>query len=352
MYKVRHIRESEGEAKLIIIMERGAPRENIDLVIEKVRERGFSPHPIFGVERTVIGVIGDNTRESIPYFQQLPLVESVVPVLKPYKLASREAHAGTSQIKVGKAVVGGQALAVAAGPCAVEDKEQLLTTAKFVSECGAVMLRGGAYKPRTEAYAFQGLGKKGLELLAEAREQTGLAVVTEVVDTRAVKEVAKYADMLQIGARSMQNFALLREAGASGHPVLLKRGLASTVDEWLSAAEYILAEGNSQVVLCERGIRTFETATRFTLDLSSVPVVQHYSHLPILVDPSHAAGNWRLVRALSLAAVAAGADGLLVETHPDPSRALVDGAQALDFDNFKRLMAAVRKVAKAIGRTL
>ncbi len=333
-------------------MERGAPKHAIDQVIQKIQERGFKAHPSIGVERAVIGVIGEKTRDFIPYFQQLPWVENVIPVLKPYKLASREAHPETSQIKVGSALVGGNALAIAAGPCAVEDREQLLSTAKFVKECGAVMLRGGAYKPRTEAYAFQGLGRRGLEMLAEARQQTGLAVVTEVVDTRAVKEVAKYADMLQIGARSMQNFALLREAGASGHPVLLKRGLASTVDEWLSAAEYILAEGNPNVVLCERGIRTFETATRFTLDLSSVPLVRHNSHLPILVDPSHAAGNWRLVRALSLAAVAAGADGLLVETHPDPSRALVDGAQSLDFDNFKKLMTAVRKVAKAVGRTL
>jgi 3-deoxy-7-phosphoheptulonate synthase len=333
-------------------MEHGAPKRDIDFVLSKIEERSFRAHPSIGVERTIIGVIGDNTRDSIPYFQQLPGVESVIPVLKPYKLASREAHPQTSQIRVGSAVIGTEAIAIAAGPCAVEDREQLLSTARLVKDCGAVMLRGGAYKPRTEAYAFQGLGKKGLEMLAEAREQTGLAVVTEVVDTRAVKEVAKYADMLQIGARSMQNFALLREAGASGHPVLLKRGLASTVDEWLSAAEYILAEGNPNVVLCERGIRTFETATRFTLDLSSVAVVRHHSHLPILVDPSHAAGNWRFVRSLALAAIAAGADGLLIEVHPEPARALVDGAQSLDPDNFRKLMSAARKVAKAVGRAL
>ena len=337
---------------MIILMEHGAPKRDIDFVLSKIEERGFRAHPSIGVERTIIGVIGDNTRDSIPYFQQLPGVESVIPVLKPYKLASREAHPQTSQIRVGSVVIGTEAIAIAAGPCAVEDREQLLSTARLVKDCGAVMLRGGAYKPRTEAYAFQGLGKKGLEMLAEAREQTGLAVVTEVVDTRAVKEVAKYADMLQIGARSMQNFALLREAGASGHPVLLKRGLASTVDEWLSAAEYILAEGNPNVVLCERGIRTFETATRFTLDLSSVAVVRHHSHLPILVDPSHAAGNWRFVRSLALAAIAAGADGLLIEVHPEPARALVDGAQSLDPDNFRKLMSAARKVAKAVGRAL
>ncbi|MHB1420922.1 MAG: 3-deoxy-7-phosphoheptulonate synthase [Bacillota bacterium] len=337
---------------MIIVMQNGASVVEIEEVQKRLVELGFKTHPIYGDEKTVIGAIGDKKVLASESIINMPGVEKLVPILKPYKRVSKELQQGKSIIQVGNVQIGGPELVVMAGPCAVENREQIITVAHEVKRAGAHILRGGAYKPRSSPYAFQGLEEEGLILLAHAREETGMPIITEAVDTREVEIVARYADVIQIGARNMQNFRLLREVGMAGKPVLLKRGLAATIEEWLMAAEYIIDAGNPNVILCERGIRTYETATRNTLDLSAIPLVQEFSHLPIIVDPSHATGNWKLVYPLSKAAVAVGADGLLVEVHPDPSRALCDGPQSLHPATFREMMHGLAPVAKAVGREL
>ncbi|WP_109207591.1 3-deoxy-7-phosphoheptulonate synthase [Moorella sp. Hama-1] len=337
---------------MIIVMKPGATREQIETVSERLVEMGFKTHPIYGQEKTVIGAIGDKKALSSEALINLPGVEKIVPIMKPYKLVSRELKDTPTIVRLGGVPVGGRGLVVMAGPCAVESEEQLMAAARAVKAAGAQVLRGGAFKPRTSPYAFQGLEEEGLKMLARVREETGMPFVTEAVDTRDVPLVAEYADAIQIGARNMQNFRLLQEAGATGKPILLKRGLAATIEEWLMAAEYILDSGNPNVILCERGIRTFETATRFTLDLAAVAVVKENSHLPVIVDPSHSTGSWRLVLPMARAAVAAGADGLIIEVHPDPARALCDGPQSLHPETFDRLMGELAQVALAVGRGL
>ncbi|MGQ9497573.1 MAG: 3-deoxy-7-phosphoheptulonate synthase [Desulfotomaculales bacterium] len=332
---------------MIVVMQRGASPEQVEKVEAKLRELGFLTHPIFGKERTVIGAIGDK-RVTADFLLNWPGVERIVPILKPYKLVSRELKQEKTVVRIGKATVGAGAPVIIAGPCAVESEEQLLATAHAVKQAGAHLLRGGAFKPRTSPYSFQGLEEDGLKLLARAREATGLPVVTEALDTRDVELVANYADVIQIGARNMQNFRLLREVGRTGKPVLLKRGFAATIEEWLMAAEYIAAAGNHRIILCERGIRTYEPALRNTLDISSIPLVQQLSHLPVIVDPSHATGNWRLVTPLAKAAVAAGADGVMVEVHPDPANALCDGPQSLTPASFAQMVREVNVVAYSI----
>jgi 3-deoxy-7-phosphoheptulonate synthase len=333
-------------------MQQGATPDQVRAVMERLQNSGFQVHISRGVERTIIGIIGDRTRLEDTALEAMPGVEKVMPVLQPYKLASRAFHPEDSVIMVGDLAIGGETVHVMAGPCAVESREQLLEAARQVKAAGATILRGGAYKPRTSPYSFQGLEEKGLQLLAEAREVTGLKVVTEVMDARTLPLVAEYADILQIGARNMQNFFLLREVGRLDKPVLLKRGLSCTIEEWLMAAEYIMSMGNQRVILCERGIRTFETYTRNTLDLSAVPVVKHFSHLPVVVDPSHGTGKWQFVPTMARAAVAAGADGLLIEVHPNPAEALCDGPQSLTPENFARMMKELRRVARAVNRRL
>ncbi|WP_334111225.1 3-deoxy-7-phosphoheptulonate synthase, partial [Thermodesulfitimonas autotrophica] len=314
---------------------------------------GFKAHLSRGVEKTIIGVIGDERRLKEVALEVLPGVEEVIPILQPYKMASRSFRADRTVIDLGDGIViGGERIHVMAGPCAVESREQLLTAAEKVKAAGATILRGGAFKPRTSPYSFQGLGEEGLKILAEAREKFGLKIVTEVMDIRTLPLVAAYADIIQIGTRNMQNFDLLKEVGKVNRPVLLKRGLSATIEEWLMAAEYILANGNFNVILCERGIRSFETYTRNTLDLSAVPVVKHLSHLPVVVDPSHGLGRWKFVAPMCRAAIAAGADGLLVEVHPNPAAALCDGAQSLTPENFAAMMDDLRRIAAALGRTL
>ena len=332
---------------MIIVMSRTAAPEHVQAVTDRVREVGLRPEVSVGEDRSVIGVIGGNAYAYREAFAHLPGIQEIVQITKPFKLASREFQPRDTVVDVGGVPVGGDQVVMMAGPCSVEDRGMLLETARFVAESGARILRGGAFKPRTSPYSFQGLGEAGLRLLAEAREETGLRVVSEVVAPGDVGLVASYVDMLQVGTRNMQNYALLQEVGRSGKPVLLKRGMSSTVEEWLLAAEYILSQGNRGVVLCERGIRTFEHSTRFTLDLNSVPLVRELSHLPVVVDPSQGTGRWTLVRPMSLAAVAAGAQGLLVEVHPRPDQALSDGAQSLDFEAFARLMRELRGLLEA-----
>ena len=336
---------------MIIIMWTGATEGQVGRVQERLKEWGFDIHLSRGVERTIIGAVGAKKDPAMaPSLEAMAGVERVVPILAPYKLAGKEFKQERSEVRVGPVTIGGRKAVIIAGPCAVESREQIIATARAIKDAGADMLRGGAYKPRTSPYAFQGLEQEGLALLAEARAETGLPVVTEVVNPRDVDLVAEFADMLQIGARNMQNFPLLREVGRVNKPVLLKRGLAATTEEWLMAAEYILSEGNYAVVLCERGIRTYETSTRNTLDLSAIPVVQRLSHLPILADPSHGTGKRFLVAPLSRAALAVGADGLMIEVHPDPEKALSDGPQSLSFAEFARLMLELKPVAEAVGR--
>ncbi|MFO7310606.1 MAG: 3-deoxy-7-phosphoheptulonate synthase [Bacillota bacterium] len=337
---------------MIVVMRKGASEDDIQRVMERLRELGFSVHLSRGVERTVIGAIGDKKPERVQQIEAMEGVEKIVHILQPYKLAGREFHPEPSVVSVGPVRVGPDTLTVIAGPCAVESEEQILTVAEAVKEAGATMLRGGAFKPRTSPYSFQGLAEEGLKLLALARERTGLPVVTEVMNPQDVELVASYADVLQIGARNMQNFPLLREVGRTNKPVLLKRGLAATIEEWLMAAEYIMSAGNHNVILCERGIRTFETATRNTLDLNAVPVVKHLSHLPIIVDPSHGTGKWPYVIPMARAAVAAGADGLIVEVHPRPEEAVSDGQQSLKPEKFRELMQEVSAIAAVLGRQL
>ena len=319
----------------------------VQAVVERVQEIGMRPEVSVGEDRSVIGVIGGNAYAHREAFSHLPGIQEIVQITKPFKLASREFQLRDTVVDVGGVPIGGADIVIMAGPCSVENPAMLLETARFVAAQGARILRGGAFKPRTSPYSFQGLGEEGLRMLAAARDETGLRVVSEVVSPADVEMVARYVDMLQLGTRNMQNYALLQEVGRSGKPVLLKRGMSSTVEEWLLAAEYVLSQGNRDVVLCERGIRTFETSTRFTLDLNSVPLVRELSHLPIVVDPSQGTGRWSLVRPMSLAAVAAGAQGLIVEVHPRPGEAMSDGAQSLDFETFGRLVREVRRLLEA-----
>ena len=330
---------------MVIIMNPDATAQNIDDVIEVIESQGLTAKVMEGAQQKIVGVIGDKTRLAACAIDAMPGVEQSVAISKSYKLASREFHPQSSVIDVAGILVGGGDFVVMAGPCAVESRAQLLEAAEIAKEGGAQFLRGGAYKPRTSPYSFQGLEEEGLKYLAEAREKTGLRVVTEVTEVEAVPTVAAYADLLQIGARNMQNFRLLKEVGRTNKPVLLKRGLAATLDEWLNAAEYILNEGNPNVIFCERGIRSYETYTRNTLDLSAVAAIKRLSHLPIIVDPSHGTGKWRLIKPMSLAAVAAGADGLILEMHPNPAKALSDGPQSLTPENYKDLMRDVKKLA-------
>src|SRR5690554_2340526 len=337
---------------MIVVMSPAAGRRELENVINRLKEMNFGVHLSQGVERTIIGAIGEKTPEILESIAAMPGVEKVVPILTPFKLASRDFKAETTLVQVGPVTFGGRKVVVIAGPCAVEDREQLLSVAAALKKMGVHMLRGGAYKPRTSPYSFQGLAREGLELLKEAREETGLPVVTEVVSPQEVELVAEYSDVLQIGARNMQNFILLSAAGQAQKPVILKRGPAARVEEWLMAAEYIMKEGNFQVVLCERGIRTFETATRNTLDISAVPLVKGLSHLPVIVDPSHAAGRRDLVFPLACAAVAAGADGLMIEVHPCPEKALSDGPQSLTPAEFATLRQGLEPLARAVGKDL
>ena len=339
---------------MIIVMASDATDREIQAVEDKIVNSGYRPHEIVGVERKVIGAVGDDSRKDqlMEMIECMPGVENVLPILKPYKLASKQVKPDPSVIKVGEASVGGGKIAVMAGPCSVESKEQICSTAKLVKEAGANFMRGGAYKPRTSPYSFQGMEEEGLILLAEAKKETGLPIVTEVMNPREVDLVAKYADIMQVGARNVQNFSLLKELGKLKKPILLKRGMMTTIKEFLMSAEYILSEGNSDVILCERGIRTFETATRNTLDLSCIPVIKKESHLPIIIDPSHGTGHWDLVESMSRAAIAAGADGLMIEVHPDPENAYSDGPQSLKPEKFSRLMVTLRPLIELMGRTL
>ncbi|MCL6634544.1 MAG: 3-deoxy-7-phosphoheptulonate synthase [Peptococcaceae bacterium] len=335
---------------MIVVMRPDATAAQIGMVEERLREFGFKAHSICGREKTVIGAVGDIRDLEAGGIVNLPGVEKIVPVLKPYKLAARELKQEDTVIQVRGVSIGGGGVVIMAGPCAVESREQLMEAARAVKKAGAQILRGGAFKPRSSPYSFQGLEEKGLIMLAEAREETGMPVVTEALDTRDVELVARYTDIIQVGARNMQNFRLLREVGQAGLPVLLKRGLSATIEEWLMAAEYVMAAGNPNIILCERGIRTYETATRNTLDLSAVPMVKELSHLPVIVDPSHATGAWKLVAPLARGAVAAGADGLMIEVHPDPARALCDGPQSLTPELFAVLVSGLVPVARAVGR--
>jgi 3-deoxy-7-phosphoheptulonate synthase len=337
---------------MIIVLRPGAAEEEIAQVCRRIEALGLTPHLSRGVERTIIGAIGDERILLDKGIEALPMVEKVLPVLRPYKLASRDFHPDNTVVAVNGVQVGDQRLAVVAGPCSVESREMLLGVAREVREAGAHLLRGGAFKPRTSPYAFQGLGEEALRYLAEARRETGMPIVTELMDPREAMLVLKYADVVQVGARNMQNFRLLKELGMQKTPVLLKRGMSSTIRELLMSAEYIMSEGNYRVILCERGIRTFEDATRNTLDLSAIPVLKQNTHLPVLVDPSHGTGKWDLVAPMVLAAVAAGADGVMVEVHPKPEEALSDGPQALLPSRFRRMMSDLRRVAEAVGRTL
>jgi 3-deoxy-7-phosphoheptulonate synthase len=338
---------------MIIVMKAGAGKKEKEEVLKRIRELGYKPHVIHGTTRDVIGAVGDERGKLVlQSMESMPGVESVVPILQPYKLASKEVKKESSLIDLGHGVViGGPRVIVMAGPCSVESEAQIMESARAVKAAGATVLRGGAFKPRTSPYSFQGLEEEGLRLLAKAREETGLPIVTEVINPETVELVAEYADILQIGARNSQNFALLKKVGQIRKPVLLKRGMSMTIQEFLMSAEYIMSEGNQAVILCERGIRTFETATRNTLDLSAIPVLKGKTHLPVIADPSHGTGNYHYVAPMSLAAVAAGADGLIVEVHPDPEHASSDGPQSLKPKKFVDLMAQVCKVAEAVGRS-
>jgi len=337
---------------MIIVLRPRATEEEISQVCRRIEALGLTPHLSRGVERTIIGAIGDERILLDKAIEALPMVERVLPILKPYKLASRDFQPDNTVVAINGVRVGGRSLAVVAGPCSVESREMLLALAKEVKASGAHLLRGGAFKPRTSPYAFQGLGEEALHYLAEAKQETGMPVVTELMDPREAPLLLKHADVIQVGARNMQNFRLLKELGMQKTPVLLKRGMSSTIRELLMSAEYIMSEGNYNVILCERGIRTFEDATRNTLDLSAIPVLKQLTHLPVLVDPSHGTGKWDLVAPMALAAVAAGADGIMVEVHPRPEEALSDGPQALRPHRFQRMMEDLRRVAEAVGRTV
>jgi 3-deoxy-7-phosphoheptulonate synthase len=337
---------------MIIVMKADATRAQIVNVTARIEQMGCQAHISKGQERTIIGIIGNGRPLDREQLALLDGVDRAVPVLRPFKLSSRDFHPQDTVVPINGIAVGGKRLWVAAGPCAVEDEAQILESARVVCEAGAHMLRGGAFKPRSSPYSFQGLGEEGLKLLARARQETGLPIVTEVISPEQVSLVAAYADMLQIGARNMQNYALLHAVGESQKPVLLKRGMMSTMEELLMSAEYILSHGNDRIVLCERGIRTFEKYTRNTLDINAVPLLKQLTHLPVVVDPSHATGKWELVTATAMAAIAAGADGLIIEVHPRPEQAMSDGVQSLKPEVFQRLMDRVRAVAEAVGREL
>lgn len=337
--------------KMMIVLEPGAREEQIEHIVQVVEAKGMQTHLSKGVDKTVIGLIGDKRLLAEVSLESFPGVAKVVSISEPYKLAGRNFHPENTQIHVGDVVIGGSEPVVMAGPCSVESRDQLLTTAKIVKEAGAHILRGGAFKPRSSPYSFQGLGEEGLQILAEARELTGLPIISEVMDPENLPLVAEYVDILQIGARNMQNFHLLKEVGRVNKPVMLKRGLSATIEEWLMSAEYILSAGNPNVILCERGIRTFETYTRNTLDLSAVPVVKHLSHLPIIVDPSHGVGKRRYIAPMSRAGIVAGADGLMIEVHPNPEQALSDGPQSLTPTEFKDMMATVQRLQSALNES-
>ena len=337
---------------MIVIMKAGATNAQISNVSARIEQIGCQPHISRGQERTIIGIIGNGRPVDPENIERMAGVERTVPIMRPFKLASRDFHPQDTVVKVNDILFGGRQFIVMAGPCAVENDGQLLEIAKAVKKAGAHILRGGAFKPRTSPYSFQGLGEAGLKLLAAAREETGLPIVSEVMEPQLVPLVAAYADILQIGARNMQNYALLHAVGEAHRPVLLKRGMMSTIEELLMAAEYVLSHGNDRIILCERGIRTFEPYTRNTLDISAVPLLKQLTHLPVVVDPSHGTGKWELVAPVSRAAVAAGADGLLIEVHPHPKHAVSDGAQSLKLARFAALMQSLRPVAEAVGRTL
>ncbi|HRF48617.1 MAG TPA: 3-deoxy-7-phosphoheptulonate synthase [Anaerolineales bacterium] len=337
---------------MIIVMKDHATAEQIAGVVTQVEAQGFRVHLSQGEERTIIGVIGDERPVEVGLFEVLDGVERTVPILKPYKLASREMHPADTLVPLDGLKVGGPKLALIAGPCSVESRSQILETAQAVKEAGATALRGGAYKPRTSPYAFQGLGEEGLELLAEARNLTGLPIVSEAMSEDQVAIVARYADVIQIGARNMQNYPLLNTVGKSGRPVLLKRGMMSTIEELLMAAEYILAQGNTRVMLCERGIRTFEKATRNTTDINAIPVLKRQTHLPVILDPSHGTGKVDYVAAVAKAGIAAGADGLIIEVHSHPEQALSDGGQSLRPEAFAKLVKDLRRIAEAVDRNI
>lgn len=335
-------------------MQIGAAKKALKEVEKKVKSLGFRPHVIDGEERQVVACIGAGRRSDLESLKILDGVEDVVPISKPYKLASREVKPVKTTISVrgGQVVIGGKDIVIMAGPCSVESSDQVSQTARAVKKYGAHILRGGAWKPRTSPYDFQGLEEEGLRLLAQARRETGLPVVTEIMNARDIELVEKYADILQVGARNVQNFGLLKELGQCKKPIFLKRGMATTIKEWLMSAEYIISHGNPNVMLCERGIRTFETATRNTLDLNAVPVLAEQTHLPVIVDPAHGTGHWQYVIPMACAAIAAGADGLMVEVHPTPEKAWSDGGQSLKFERFKELMDRIRPIARAVGRKL
>lgn len=337
---------------MMIVMATEATTEEVGAVVARVESEGLKAHLSQGTERTIIGVVGDIRWVNREQYLLMPGVSSIVPISRPYKLTSREFIPNDSVFPIDGVSIGGKDLVLIAGPCSVEDRNQMLETAQAVREAGAQALRGGAYKPRTSPYAFQGLGEEGLELLAEAREATGLPIVTEVMAPEMIPTVAKYADVLQIGARNMQNFALLNAAGESQLPVLLKRGIAATIEEFLMAAEYILSHGNRRVILCERGIRTFETATRNTTDINAIPVLKSLTHLPVILDPSHSTGNWQYVAPIARAGIAAGADGLIIEVHVNPEKALSDGAQSLKPERFADLVRQTRQLAEVVGRSV
>lgn len=330
-------------------MEKYAPKHEVEGVCDRLQEKGFQIHLSEGIERTIVGGIGERTNEIVDLLLTMPGVENVVPIVQPFKLASKEFKKEATIIKVASNFIGDGSLQIMAGPCAVEGRDKFIEIAKLVKDAGATMLRGGAFKPRTSPYSFQGLEIEGLEILKEASQITGLPVVTEVMDPRMIEVTAEYVDILQVGARNMQNFFLLRELGKINKPVLLKRGPSATIEEWIMAAEYIISSGNPEVILCERGIRTFETYTRNTLDLSAVPLIKDLTHLPIIVDPSHGTGKWKLVKPMALAAIGAGCDGLMVEVHQKPSEALSDGPQSLTPENFADLAARANALKNALA---
>jgi len=339
---------------LIIVMKTSCQEADVAEVMQRLGGSGLKGHLSTGVERTVIGVVGvisavPDLREKL---ELMPGVEEVIRISRPFKLSSREFQRENTVIRVGEVSIGGNGLVVMAGPCAAETRELVMSTARVAKEAGATILRGGAFKPSTSPYSFRGLGESGLKILAQAREETGLPLITEVLTPQDVELVVRYADILQVGARNMQNFTLLDEVGRADKPVMLKRGMSATIEEWLLAVEYILSQGNRRVILCERGIRTFENYTRNTMDVSAIPIIKKLSHLPVIADPSHGTGKWYLVAPMALAAVAAGADGLMIEVHPSPDTALKDGAQSLTFEHFQDLMKQVAPVAAAVGRTM
>ncbi len=340
---------------MIIVMKKGAREECIQKVVDALKNEGYQPNIIRGVERTVVAAVGDERRkvEVMEKLKAFEGVENVIPILKPYKLASKEAKPEKTKIKINDNVtIGGDEVVVIAGPCSIESEELTIEIAKEVKKAGAHILRGGAFKPRTSPYSFQGFGVDGLKILAKAGKETGMPVISEIIDKHDLSFFIEYVDIIQVGARNMQNFALLKELSKINKPVLLKRGMCATIDEWLFAAEYILSGGNENVILCERGIRTFETATRNTLDLNAIPVIRDKTHLPIIVDPSHGTGHWDYVIPMAKAGIAAGADGVMVEVHPQPEKALSDGPQSLKYDTFRQMMKELKPVAEAVGRTL